>query len=168
MKALFLGRFQPFHHGHLEVIKECVPRFQHLFIAIGSSQYEYTLENPFTAEERRRMIEQALEQEDITCYDVFAIPDIHDYPRWVAHVEQFVPAFDVVVAKNDLTLDLFRDKGYDIFEPKTYSREVYCGREIRRRMIKDEPWRDFVPIAVYRYLMEIQAPERLKKLNVSP
>lgn len=165
MKALFLGRFQPFHNGHLQVIKECVPRFQHLFIGIGSSQYEHTLENPFTVEERRQMIEKALE-EDITFYEVFAIPDIHNYPRWVAHVEQFVPPFDVVVANNDLTLQLFREKGYELYQPKIYSREVYCGREIRRRMINDEPWSDLVPDAVYRYLLELQASQRLKKLDV--
>jgi nicotinamide-nucleotide adenylyltransferase len=168
MKALFLGRFQPFHKGHLQVVKECLSRFQKVFIGIGSSQYEHTLENPFNVEERRHMIEKTLEDEHITSYKIFIIPDIHNYPHWVAHVEQLVPIFDVVVANNDLTMQLFREKGYEIYQPRIYSREVYCGREIRRRMINDEPWRDFVPDAVYRYLVDIKASQRMKELGSRP
>ena len=55
-RGLVLGRFQPFHFGHLELIKEMVRGEIEPLICIGSAQHSHTDENPFTAEERKEMI----------------------------------------------------------------------------------------------------------------
>ena len=56
-KGLVLGRFQPFHFGHLELIKDIIKDEIEPLICIGSAQHSHTDENPFTAEERKEMIE---------------------------------------------------------------------------------------------------------------
>ena len=56
-RGLVLGRFQPFHFGHLELIKEMVKEEIEPLICIGSAQHSHTSENPFTAEERKEMID---------------------------------------------------------------------------------------------------------------
>ena len=56
-RGLFLGRFQPFHLGHLDVIKQALKMVDELVIVIGSAQYSHTFENPFTDSEREEMIE---------------------------------------------------------------------------------------------------------------
>ena len=46
-RALFIGRFQPFHNGHLNVIKTLLENHKEVVVVIGSAQEENTAENPF-------------------------------------------------------------------------------------------------------------------------
>ncbi len=54
--ALFVGRFQPMHIGHLDAIEWILERYRKIIIVIGSSQESRTEENPFTFEERKEII----------------------------------------------------------------------------------------------------------------
>ena len=58
--ALFVTRAQPFHIGHLKVIKWILKKYDKIVIVIGSSQESKTEKNPFTFEQRKRMIENTL------------------------------------------------------------------------------------------------------------
>ena len=55
-KGLILGRFQPFHLGHLNVVQEVMNEGLLPIIGIGSSEEGNTLNNPFTSQERIAMI----------------------------------------------------------------------------------------------------------------
>ncbi len=65
MTAFIIGRFQPFHKGHLEIIKTILKDNDHVIIGIGSAQFSHTLTNPFTAGERYLMISNTLEANNI-------------------------------------------------------------------------------------------------------
>src|SRR3989344_9068459 len=116
--GLFIGRFQPFHKGHLQDIKDALNEVDELIIAIGSSQFSHTEENPFSVEERIEMIEDTLIANDISDYTIFPIPDIGNYNKWVEHIELIVPQFDVVFTGNELTEKLFREKKYKAIKVK--------------------------------------------------
>ncbi|KAA0005467.1 MAG: nicotinamide-nucleotide adenylyltransferase [Thermoplasmata archaeon] len=165
MKALFVGRFQPFHNGHLRVLKTVYKDFDEIIIGIGSSQYSNTLENPFTAEERKEMIEKTLDREGIKNYKIYFIPDIHNYPKWVSHVESIVPKFDVVISNNLLTSKLFSEKGYIVRNTPLFEREKYSGKEIRRRMLEGREWKNLVPKQVVDIIEKIKGVERIKNLK---
>ena len=107
MKALFIGRFQPFHPGHLDAIKQISEN--EIIIGIGSSQYSNTDDNPYSFEERKDMIEKALKNKNKK-YKIIAIPDIHDENNWVDHVKKTVPHFDIVYTGNDWVEKLFTEK----------------------------------------------------------
>ena len=164
MKALFIGRFQPFHRGHLLLLKEVSQEYEEIIIGIGSSQYGNTLENPFTADERKTMIEQSLEQNKIFNCKIALIPDIHNPPRWVSHVLSLVSDFDVVLSNNALTKQLFSEKGYVVKRTPVFERDKYSGKEIRRRMIKDKPWEECVPEPVATLIKKINGVQRVKNL----
>ena len=68
--ALILGRFQPFHLGHLELIRAVKNRYEKMIIAVGSSQEKGTSENPFDKDERKGMIKLGLESAGIFEYDI--------------------------------------------------------------------------------------------------
>ncbi|MGA3854978.1 adenylyltransferase/cytidyltransferase family protein, partial [Bacillus pumilus] len=70
MRGFIIGRFQPFHKGHLEVIKKIAEEVDEIIIGIGSAQKSHTLENPFTAGERILMITQSLKDYDLTYYPI--------------------------------------------------------------------------------------------------
>ena len=77
MKALFIGRFQPFHNGHAEQIRLISKKYEEIIIGIGSVQRSHTIENPFTAAERTAMIKEFLKDEGIKNYQIFEIRDLN-------------------------------------------------------------------------------------------
>jgi len=165
MKALFIGRFQPLHNGHLQIMKHASKEYNEVIIGIGSSQYSHTLENPFNSDERTLMIKKALEYEKITNYSIVLIPDIHNYPKWVSHVTSIITNFDVVLSNSNLTKRLFSKKGYVVKKTPIYDRDKYSGKEIRKRIINDEQWEDLVPESIFRIIKTINGVNRLKELS---
>ena len=66
ISSLYIGRFQPFHFGHLSVVKKIIEKGEFLIIGIGSAEDNFLPENPFTASERWEMITLALDFEGIS------------------------------------------------------------------------------------------------------
>ena len=50
-RGLYVGRFQPFHIGHIESIKVILQEIEELAIVIGKAQYSHDIINPFTVSE---------------------------------------------------------------------------------------------------------------------
>jgi nicotinamide-nucleotide adenylyltransferase len=67
-RGLYLGRFQPYHLGHHEVLKQIAREVDEIVVGIGSAQKSHEKENPFTAGERVLMVSRALEEFDIKHY----------------------------------------------------------------------------------------------------
>lgn len=160
--SVFIGRFQPFHLGHVFMIKKCTT--ESMYIGIGSSQYHHTFDNPFTYEERKTMIELALKDEFFITYDIYPVKDIHDPPRWVDHVTTCLPPFTTVLTNNEVTASLFKAKGFTVVIPGLQKRDLYKGEIIRERMRTDQSWEHLVPSSVARFLHQIDAVSRLKTL----
>jgi len=140
LRALFIGRFQPFHQGHLDAIKQISE--PEIIIGIGSSQYSGTDDNPYSFEEREKMINSVLSKTDLN-YKIIAIPDIHDEKNWVEHVKNIVGDFDIVYTGNDWVKKLFEDKEYKV---KTIKHNIDISGTKVREMIKnnDDTWKKFV------------------------
>ncbi len=163
-KGLILGRFQPLHLGHLNVIHEVIKEKLGPIICIGSSQEGNTLNNPFTSQERKDMIKTLLSKLDVE-YEIYEIPDIHNNERYVAHLETFVPDFDVVYSGNALVQRLFREAGHGVVIPKFVNREVWKGAAIRRAMLEDDDWESAVPRQIVGIVHNLNGTERLKNLS---
>jgi len=58
---VFIGRFEPFHVGHLQVIQSALNQAQNVIVLVGSSNQPRTEKNPFTYDERVSMIYWSLE-----------------------------------------------------------------------------------------------------------
>ncbi len=163
--CLLIGRFQPFHKGHLEVVRSIAKKCDSLIIGIGSAQYSHTYENPFTAGERHLMISRALKDEGLKEYFLVPIVDINRYAVWVSHVVSMVPPFEVVFTNNSLTRRLFSEARYEIHDSPMFNREIYSGTEIRRRMSMGAEWKDLVPPAVVKVIDDIDGINRIRDLT---
>jgi len=163
-RALIIGRFQPFHNGHLNVIRHVLKECGAVIIGIGSAQYSHTTENPFTGGERHMMISRALEANGITKYYLVPIEDVNRYDVWVSHVTAIVPPFDYVYTNNPLTRQLFLERGYAVKSMPVYDRKKYSGREIRKRMIFGDDWESLVPKEVAQTIKKIDGVERIRTL----
>jgi nicotinamide-nucleotide adenylyltransferase len=166
-RGIMVGRFQPVHKGHIEVIKQALQEVDELIIGVGSSQEGYTFENPFTAEERMLMIKRALEEAGIdrSRIHIVLIPDVHDDKKWVSSVLSLSPEFSVVYSGNPWVQRLFREAGYEVRVPPPFRREEYQGMEIRDRMLKGEKWEDLVPNSVLELMQKINAVERMERIS---
>ena len=142
--ALILGRFQPFHLGHLELIRAVKNGYEKMIIAVGSAQEKGTSENPFDKDVRKDMIKLGLESAGIFEYDIVCIDDINDDDRYVAHIESIVPKFDVIYSGNDLVLKLFKEAGYLTERFDYINREEWNGTSIRKMMLEGGEWKSML------------------------
>ena len=113
-RGLLIGRMQPVHNGHIEIIKQILEEVDEIIIGIGSAQLSHELKNPFTAGERLMMLNQALAENDIERNRYYIIPmeDVNRNALWVAHVKMMTPPFKEVYSGNSLVKQLFSEEGY--------------------------------------------------------
>lgn len=166
MRGILLGRFQPFHKGHVYVVKEILKEVDEIIIGIGSAQLSHSFENPFTAGERLAMISKSLLDEGIEKkFYIIPIPDIGNNSLWISNVKSLSPPFDVIYSGNPLVKRLFKEVGKKVKTPPLYNRKEYSGTEIRRRMLEGKAWENLVPKAVADTIKEIEGIKRLKDLT---
>lgn len=165
-RGLYVGRFQPFHLGHLHAINHVLSEVDEVVIVIGSAQYSHQLNNPFTAGERLTMVREALNEAKIapSKYWIIPIRDMHVHMRWVAEVKGYTPKFDSVYSNEPLTRRLFFEAGYPVESIPFNKRQVYLATQIRKRILEDKPWAELVPKTVAKYVSKIDGAGRLTDL----
>ncbi len=168
-RGLLIGRYQPFHLGHLHCIQEVLNKVPEVIIAIGSAQFSHTLHNPFTAGERLTMIRLAMDEARIEASNYYIIPirDLRIHDLWVAHVVSQTPRFEIVFSNEPVTSRLFKEAGFRVEPLPYYEREKYSATEIRERVVKGENWDKLVPVSVAAYIKNIFGDERLRELALS-
>jgi len=165
-RAFYIGRFQPYHLGHHNVIRTLIKEVEELIIGVGSAQKSHTITDPFTAGERVMMISKAVSEFNIPFY-VIPIEDVEYNSVWVSHVKAMVPPFSVVFSNNPLVERLFYEAGTPVRNLPLFQRKMYSGTEIRRRMIKGDEWESLVPRCVADIIHSIRGVERIRKLAQS-
>jgi nicotinamide-nucleotide adenylyltransferase len=168
-RGLFVGRFQPFHNGHLAAIRDVLEDTEELVIVVGSAQYSHNPDNPFTAGERLTMIRFALEEAkiDLSRVWIVPVPDVHLHMMWVSALEGYAPHFDVVYSNEPLTRRLFMEANYKVKGIRFHERKIYSSTEIREKMLNGESWERLVPKSVAVFIKKIDGISRLRDLNKS-
>ena len=161
-KALFIGRFQPFHNAHLKVIKDIMKRYYHIIIAIGYSRIKDVHSDPFTATERKMMINKCLRAEGIKDFTVKSVPDIPDDNRWASHTKNIVGKFDIVYTGNKLTCRLMKKAGNKVKFIELYP--GYSGTKVRKWIAQGKKWQKLVPEGTIEVMKKIKGIARIKKL----
>jgi nicotinamide-nucleotide adenylyltransferase len=168
-RGLFVGRFQPFHLGHIGAIRTALEHVEELIIVVGSAEYSHSDKNPFTAGERVEMIRAALKEANIdpSKYLIIPIRDVHIHATWVPFIVSQTPKFDVVFTNEALTSRLFKEREYKVERIPFLQRDDYSATEIRKRILKGRNWESLVPKSVAELLVKIHGIERIRELAVS-
>jgi len=161
-----VGRFQPFHLGHLEAVRYVLAQVSEVVIVVGSAQDSHTLENPFTAGERITMIRLALREAKIDSnrYTVLPLPDAEFHKVWVAHLLSQTPSFDEVFTNEPLTGRLLKEAGMRVEKIPMFNRASYTATEVRRRILEKEDWESLLPKSVAEYVRRISGEERMREI----
>lgn len=88
-RAMFIGRWQPFHNGHKWLINQKLSEGKPILIAVRDIPPDE--KNPFTTEQTVEMIQEVYREQDV---EVVCIPDIEsvNYGRGVGYeVNEHVP-----------------------------------------------------------------------------
>jgi nicotinamide-nucleotide adenylyltransferase len=166
-RGLYVGRFQPFHLGHLEAIKEVLKETEELVIVIGSAQYSHNFHNPFTAGERLVMIRRALQEADINYSRLWVVPvpDVHLHMLWVSALEGYTPRFNIVYSNEPLTRRLFIEAGYEVKSIRFFQRKIFTSTLVREKMLQGESWTKLIPKSVAYFIKEIDGINRIRELS---
>lgn len=168
VRGILIGRMQPVHNGHIQVINKILEEVDEIIIGIGSAQLSHELKNPFTAGERIVMMSQALAEINIDPKRYYIIPmeDINYNALWVSHVKMMTPPFSILYSGNSLVKQLFSEEGFEVRQPPLYDRLHLSGTEVRNRILNDGNWQELVPKATSDVISEIKGIERIKNLSV--
>ena len=149
---VLIGRFQPLHNAHLEIIKRATALTDQLVIIAGSAKQPRTYKNPFTFDERRQMIKLASGGLAMHVYVEPNIDTIYNDQAWAVRVQGIVSKYRVLGGagvgvighkKDDSSfyLDMFPQWGYEnVEEIEPLSavdiRDLYFKRDVNMNFIR--------------------------------
>ena len=92
--SVFIGRFQPFHNSHKEVVEHGLRISDRVIIVIGSCNAAPNIRNPFLYNERRDMIRASFSEEDNERIHITGVRDyFNNDNHWLADVQQKVHGY---------------------------------------------------------------------------
>jgi bifunctional NMN adenylyltransferase/nudix hydrolase len=167
---VLIGRFQPLHNAHLEIIKRATALTDQLVIITGSAAQPRTYKNPFTSFERERMIKAAAGSLDLRIHVEANIDTIYNDQAWAVRIQSLVakhtsPGDSVAVIghkkdESSFYLDMFPQWGFvnvDKIEPLSAVniRDLYFKRDVNMNFVKN-----VVPATTFDFLMKFkETPE---------
>jgi nicotinamide-nucleotide adenylyltransferase len=166
-RALFVGRFNPIHRGHLQVIEQILTQVDELIIAIGSSQESHTPSNPFTAGERVLMINEVLKEAHVSLDQIYivTVPDLHRNALYVHHLRSYCPPFDTAYSNNPLMKRLFSEAGIQVRPTENFDRDQLQGSHIRQRMLYNDNWESLLPPAAVKIINSLNGIRRIHEIT---
>jgi bifunctional NMN adenylyltransferase/nudix hydrolase len=148
---VLIGRFQPFHNAHLEIVRRASGVSDKIIVITGSAKQPRTYKNPFTSAERATMIKQATADLDIEVCVVENIDTIYNDQAWAVRVQTIVNSLTregdkigIIGHKKDdssFYLDMFpqwRFINVEQIEPlgATNIRDLYFKTDVNMNFIK--------------------------------
>jgi bifunctional NMN adenylyltransferase/nudix hydrolase len=88
--AVFIGRFQILHDGHMHVIDEALKKAKHVIIAIGSINQPIDGRNPFSYTERSRYIYTAIKEKYWDRVTMIGVEDTYTESDWISSIRSQV------------------------------------------------------------------------------
>jgi nicotinamide-nucleotide adenylyltransferase len=173
MKALLLGRFQPFHLGHLSELREVDGMkdklsLEKIIIGIGTNG-GVDKRHPFDYETIKEMIMPEAQKLRIEVV-FYRIPDINDPANYAKHVEKITGCTEndtLIVSGNVYTLACFTDHDRK-YQTYTQKKAIVHGiainaTAVREMMVCDDNWKEYVPESTVKVIEKINGTEKLKQ-----
>ncbi len=163
-RGLIVGRFQPYHQGHHNALKNALKQVGEMVIIVGSARESFQAQNPFTAGERIEMISEALKEDGLfgKCY-IIAVDDISEYALWSQRIKSYSPKFDIVFTNNPLVKELFESDGYKV-EKLVSNHGALDSTKVRKKISKGDNLAGLVPKSVETFLKKMDARKRINSI----
>ncbi|MEI6728128.1 MAG: adenylyltransferase/cytidyltransferase family protein [bacterium] len=163
--ALFIGRFQPLHLGHIDAIKQILGKgYKRVVIGLGSSQEKNTRKNPFDLKERQELIKQVLSKTfPLVKFEFLPIPDFANSKQWLQFILEHCPSFDTVFTGNPYVEFCFKESDKKI--EKLNINLPIKATNIRYQVAENgQLWEGTVPLEVAKKLNSKDSQKRFKNI----
>ena len=164
MNGLLIGRFQPFHLGHLAALQFAIPKVDKLWLGLGSSNKPIEKNNPFSIEERKKMILSSIDDSIQNKISIFPIPDLDNHVKWIQNIDTIVPDYEIIFSNDPMTEHLYSKRNVQVFAIPFLKRDQLSGTRLRDLIKSDQKWDDLVPEGTNLILENLDAKNRLKIL----
>jgi len=170
--GLFIGRFQPLHKGHIDIIKKILKENKQIIIVVGSAEKNYVPENPMTAGERVLLIDETLKAEHInpSRYCIIPVRNIDNYALWVDHLNLYVPPYNAIYTGSPIVKACYEGAQSKHKLIKIKRTRPVSGTAIRLSMLAETPnktkdWEKMVPKKTAELLKKLGLPKRIKQIQ---
>ncbi len=166
--GLFVGRFQPFHLGHLDIVKKILAENERIIIAIGSAEKNYVPENPLTAGERVLVIDETLKAAKINParYTIIPVRNIDNYALWVDHLNLYVPPYNTIYTGSHIVKACYEGAQSKHRLVQIKRARPVSGTALRDSMIANtKDWEKLVHPRTAELLKKLNLPLRLRQIN---
>ncbi|MHC1742447.1 MAG: nicotinate-nucleotide adenylyltransferase [Syntrophobacteraceae bacterium] len=175
------GRFQIFHHDHLRYVLAGKMRCRHVVVGItnpdptrtrsdAADPNRSTVEaNPLTYYERAVMIRAALIEADLSPLEFSIVPFPINFPELYPYYLPMDATFYLTIYDQwgRRKLELFKSSGLktEVLWERDSDHKGLRASDIRGRLLRGEPWKDFVSPGVASLLERWGIPERLRRFH---
>jgi len=164
MNGLLIGRFQPFHLGHLAALEFALSKVDKLWLGLGSSNKPLEKNNPFSVEERKKMILSSIEDSIKNKITIFPIPDLDNHVKWIENIDTIVPDYEIIFSNDPMTEHLYSKRNIKVLSIPFLKRNQLSGTRIRNLINTNQKWENFVPEGTKNFLINTSAKDNLKNL----
>ncbi len=167
-RGVIIGRFQPFHLGHLNLVGTAIKECEEMVIVIGSAQFNYTVKNPFTAGERLWMVHESLKEFKFDMDKVYVVPFVNDENnyRWLRTLRSVTPPFNIIYSGNEFIKTLLHNQDVLVKLPMFLNKTNYNGTYIRKLILQEKKeWRNLVTKSAAKIILEIDGLKRIRAIN---
>lgn len=168
-KVIYAGRFQPFHNGHLSVVKWIMGQTNEITVVLGSMQEYGQKRHPLTCRERKEVMEKALTSEGITNYRIFYLPDFMSDVAWAKKLLEVTGSSAdriVVVTSNAWAQASCRKAGIEAVMNPMFLYDL-SATSVRKRIADGHMWEELVSKSTAEYLKASGIDKRIANLQVS-
>jgi len=152
--ALIIGRFQPFHKGHLYLVKKALEEADKIVFGIGSANIhdEY---NPLNYDQRKKMLEIVIKEEDIEdrVKGIVPLDDFYNDEKWLNNVKKQVDNIDIVIGNSEWVNKILEKAGYRIWRLGYYKKFIFEGWRVRKLISKGKDFKSRIPTYLYPFLI---------------
>ena len=176
--AIVIGRFQPFHSAHQDLIQYSLTLAERVIVILGSARSASDVKNPFTPSMREEMIRACFPNEQ----DRLVFRSVRDYPYndhiWTTEVQNCVNEETEDEAETRIcVVGFFKDRSsyYLNLFPQWSFEEFYCknrdnlkinGTQIREAYFSgDDSWSSRVPASIATQLEVFRQTEEFAVLR---
>jgi len=171
---VLIGRFQPLHNAHLEIIKRATALTDQLVIIAGSANQPRTYKNPFTSFERERMIKAATSGLSMRVYVEENTDTIYNDQAWAVRIQGIVSKYVCLGTKTGIIghkkddssfyLDMFPQWEFEDVELVEFLsavniRDLYFKRDCNMKFIKG-----VVPETTFDFLEQFKTTQEYEQI----
>lgn len=163
-----IGRFQPFHHGHHELVREALNLAETVLVVIGSANKAPNIQNPWTAEQRQEMILSALSDEEKAHVKFLYVRDYwYTNNRWLTEVQQLV--YDATDGVDDSKICDIGEISYfpqwKFFKMRNLDRMPHATAVRGLYFTHDNGYKNHVSTGIVQYLEDFKKTTSFKNLK---